>query len=374
MGKFLEADLFNNIAFIAMSEYSISKSLIAWYHDNKRELPWRNITDPYKIWVSEVILQQTRVAQGTEYYHRFIERFPNIESLAKAHEDEVLKYWQGLGYYSRARNMHKAAQQITNDFGGKFPGNYKNVLSLKGIGNYTASAICSFAYHQPYAVVDGNVYRVLSRLFNIDSPIDSSQGQKEFAQLAQELLDKNHPADHNQAIMEFGALQCVPSSPDCANCGLNDICLAYQNNRVSQLPKKSQKVKVKKRYFNYLHIQFEGKSYLKQRTDNDIWQNLYEFPLVETEKLLSTDELLNNPQFQELFHNIGTISIDRVSTPIKHILTHRQIFAQFFSLTIQSKNKEIEQFVEIDENSRDKYAVSRLMELFFENSHAHTLQ
>jgi A/G-specific adenine glycosylase len=351
-----------------MSKYSISNSLITWYNYNKRDLPWRNINDPYKIWVSEIILQQTRVAQGTDYYHRFIERFTNIESLAKAHEDDVLKYWQGLGYYSRARNMHTAALQIMQYFGGKFPTDFKNVLSLKGIGNYTASAICSFAYNQPFAVVDGNVYRVLARLFNIDTAIDSNNGQKVFAQLAQELLDPQKAADHNQAIMEFGSLQCVPASPDCRNCVLNDICLAYRNNTVGQLPRKTQKVKIKKRYFNYLHIQFEGKSYLKKRTDNDIWRNLYEFPLIETDKLLSIDELLKEPILLELFKNINSVSIDRVSSPIKHILTHRQIFAQFFSITIQNKNKEIEQFVEIDENSRDKYAVSRLMELFFENS------
>lgn len=349
-----------------MSTYKISNLLIAWYHDNKRDLPWRNIDDPYRIWVSEIILQQTRVAQGTDYYHRFIQRFPTIETLSKADEDEVLKYWQGLGYYSRARNMHKAAKQITEDFNGKFPETYKEVLSLKGIGNYTASAICSFAYHQPYAVVDGNVYRVLARLFNIGTPIDSSKGQKEFAQLAQELLDTDRAADHNQAIMEFGALQCVPALPHCAHCVLNNICLAYSNNTVSQLPIKTQKLKVKKRYFNYLHIQYEGKSYLQQRTDNDIWQNLYEFPLIETKKLLSTEELLQENQFLELFNNSSSVSIDSVTSPIKHILTHRHIFAQFFNITIQSKSKELEQFTEINEESRDKYAVSRLMELFFE--------
>ena len=349
-----------------MSENSISKTLIAWYQQNKRELPWRNINDPYKIWVSEIILQQTRVAQGIDYYYRFIQRFPNIESLAKAHEDEVLKYWQGLGYYSRARNMHKAAYQIINEYKGIFPNQYKDVIDLKGIGTYTAAAICSFAFGQPYAVVDGNVYRVLSRLFNIDTAIDSNTGQKYFAQLAQELLDKKRPANHNQAIMEFGALQCIPSSPNCADCVLNDICLAYKNNTVALLPIKSQKIKVKKRYFNYIHIVFKGNTYFKQRNENDIWKNLYEFPLIETDKLLSTDELLANTEFIHLFQNINSVSIEKVSTAKKHILTHRQIFAQFISIAINEKNEIIEQMLEVDKETRDNYAISRLMELFFE--------
>jgi A/G-specific adenine glycosylase len=349
-----------------MSENKISATLISWYQINKRELPWREINDPYKIWVSEIILQQTRVQQGIDYYYRFIERFPNIKSLASAHEDEVLKYWQGLGYYSRARNMLKAAQQISNEYNGQFPNQFEDILKLKGIGIYTASAISSFAFHLPHAVVDGNVYRVLSRLFDIEIPIDTGKGQKYFAELAQELFDRNKPSDHNQAIMEFGALQCVPNTPNCEICVLKDLCLAYKNNTVTQLPIKTQKVKIKKRYFNYLHIVFQDKTYFKQRIESDIWQNLFEFPLIETNKLLTMEELLIDSEFKSLFKGIDSVSINKIHTAKKHILSHRQIFAQFISITVDEKNDRIEQLIEVDENTKDNYAVSRLMELFFE--------
>ena len=344
----------------------ISTILIEWYNQNKRELPWRDITDPYKIWISEIILQQTRVNQGLNYYLRFIERFPTVMDLAQAHEDEVLKYWQGLGYYSRARNLHKAAQQIITDYKGVFPKVHSQIIKLAGIGDYTAAAISSFAYNQRFAVVDGNVYRVLSRLFAIETPIDSSTGKKEFSILAENLLPESDLNTYNQAIMEFGALLCVPVSPDCANCPLNAICKAYDLNIVSQLPLKSLKTKVTNRFFNYLFIEYQGQTFLQKREAKDVWQNLYEFPLIETDKLLSINELVNDSAFETLFNGISQVEIVQTTNPMKHILSHRVIFAQFISIQVVELNKELEKFSRIPIREIDKYAVSRLMELFLE--------
>lgn len=344
----------------------ISTILIEWYNQNKRELPWRDITDPYKIWISEIILQQTRVNQGLNYYLRFIERFPTVMDLAQAHEDEVLKYWQGLGYYSRARNLHKAAQQIITDYKGVFPKVHSQIIKLAGIGDYTAAAISSFAYNQRFAVVDGNVYRVLSRLFAIETPIDSSTGKKEFSTLAENLLPESDLNTYNQAIMEFGALLCVPVSPDCANCPLNAICKAYDLNIVSQLPLKSLKTKVTNRFFNYLFIEYQGQTFLQKREAKDVWQNLYEFPLIETDKLLSINELVNDSAFETLFNGISQVEIVQTTNPMKHILSHRVIFAQFISIQVVELNKELEKFSRIPIREIDKYAVSRLMELFLE--------
>ena len=344
----------------------ISSILTTWYQANKRDLPWRGISDPYKIWISEIILQQTRVNQGLDYYLKFIERFPTIKTLAEATEDEVLKYWQGLGYYSRARNLHKAARQILTDFGGVFPKNHNVVLKLSGIGDYTAAAICSFAYNQSFAVVDGNVYRVLSRLFGIKSPIDSSTGKKEFAGLAQKLLSKSDPANHNQAIMEFGALQCVPVSPDCLNCPLKSLCIAFEMNEISNLPVKTNKTKTTNRYFNYLYIKFGDKTFLQKRTAKDVWQNLYEFPLLESDKLLETTDLIKNDSFQKLFAGIENVNLLKTTNPVKHILSHRVIMAQFITITISETNAKIKEFIEVPINEVDHFAVSRLMELFIE--------
>jgi A/G-specific adenine glycosylase len=344
----------------------ISKTLINWYHTKKRDLPWRNITDPYKIWISEIILQQTRVNQGMNYYLRFIERFPTVIELAEASEDEVLKYWQGLGYYSRARNLHKAANQIKTNHGGVFPTQHAEVIKLAGIGEYTAAAICSFAYTQHYAVVDGNVYRVLSRIFGIETPIDSTSGKKEFAQIAQSLLSVNEPDTHNQAIMEFGALYCVPSSPDCVNCLLNDVCKAYKLSLVSQLPIKSQKTKVTHRFFNYFFIESNGNTFLQKRIAKDVWQNLYEFPLIETNHLADPAELVNNTDFQSLFNGIKEVKIIKTTNPMKHILSHRVIFARFFSLKISNENEVLKQFIKTPVTELDQFAISRLMELFVE--------
>lgn len=345
----------------------ISDILIKWYNDHKRDLPWRDINDPYLIWISEIILQQTRVNQGIAYYFRFVERFPTVGKLAEANEDEVLKYWQGLGYYSRARNLHKAACQIVNEFGGAFPTKHSEVLKLAGVGEYTAAAICSFAYNEPYAVVDGNVYRVLSRLFGIETPIDSGAGKKEFTHLAQDLLSNSEPALHNQALMEFGALHCVPSSPDCVNCPLQSICKAFEYDLIGRLPVKKQKTKVINRFFNYLFVEYKGHTYLQKRVAKDIWQNLYEFPLIENESLLNPEELANNDDFKLLFDGIDVVEFHKISNPMKHVLSHRVIYAQFFSLKVSDMSEELRKLIQVPIREIDVYPVSRLMELFLQN-------
>lgn len=355
------------MAYNTNSTY-ISDTLSAWYLANKRELPWRDISDPYLIWISEIILQQTRVNQGMSYYVRFIERFPTVADLACSEEDEVLKYWQGLGYYSRARNLHKAARQVMTDFGGVFPVEHADVLQLAGIGDYTAAAICSFAYDKPFAVVDGNVYRVLSRLFGLETPIDSGVGKKEFARLAQELISRSHPGVHNQSIMEFGALQCVPVSPDCLRCPLQQNCRAYELNSVDQLPIKSKKTKVSNRFFNYFFIELGEQTYLQKRVGKDVWQNLFEFPLVEAEKLLTVEELMETDDFRQLFNGIAEVEVVKVSNPMKHVLSHRVIYAQFVTVKISDENAVLSERIKTPISEIDQFAVSRLMELFLEDS------
>jgi len=347
---------------------NLSNTLTHWYHIHKRDLPWRNISDPYLIWISEIILQQTRVNQGISYYFRFIERFPNVTELSDAEEDEVLKYWQGLGYYSRARNLHKAAQQIQIKFNGVFPTNYNEILQLIGIGEYTAAAISSFAFQQPYAVVDGNVYRVLSRFYGIEKPIDSTSGKKEFAKIAQKMLDKNDPATHNQAIMEFGALQCIPSSPDCEFCPLNGDCQAFKHDKIQLLPVKSKKTKTTNRYFNYLFIKFGDQTFLQKRSSKDIWQNLYEFPLIESDELLQVSEISENSSFRELFKGIHQVNILNTTNPMKHILSHRVIYAQFITIEINELNSEFEKLTTVSLNELGLFAISRLTELFLEKT------
>jgi len=268
-----------------------SNSLIQWYLQNKRDLPWRNTRNPYHIWLSEIMLQQTRVAQGMPYFFAFTEAFPTVFDLADASEEQVLKLWQGLGYYSRARNLHKTAQYIAYDLDGIFPQDYNSLLQLKGVGDYTAAAIASFSYDEAVPVVDGNVFRVLARYFDIETDISTPSAKKEFQKIAFELMPKDNPALFNQAIMEFGALQCVPKNPDCGICVMNDSCLALQKNKVGQLPVKLKKTKVTNRFFNYLIIEDQiGNTKIQKRGDKGIWHNLYEFPLIETENEESFDE------------------------------------------------------------------------------------
>ena len=345
----------------------ISGKLTVWYHNNKRDLPWRDISDPYRIWISEIILQQTRVNQGLSYYNRFIERFPTVGILADAEEDDVLKYWQGLGYYTRSRNMHKAARKIKNNFNDCFPVEHADIIQLPGIGDYTAAAISSFAFNEPYAVVDGNVYRVLSRLFGIQTPIDSSAGKKEFSYIAENLLSKSHPGIHNQALMEFGALQCVPVNPDCGICPLQSACMAFEMNLISLLPIKSKKKKSSTRYFNYLFIQLDGNTFLQKRVASDVWQNLFEFPLIESDHLLSSTELTDTDFFKSIMLDSHEVNIYKISNPMKHVLSHRVIFAQFISITVSNHNESLKQFIQVPLKEIDHFAVSRLMEIFLEN-------
>ena len=342
------------------------KILKKWYLINKRDLPWRDIDNPYKIWISEIILQQTRVNQGYDYYVRFIERFPDIESLAAADEDEVLKYWQGLGYYSRARNLHKAARQITNKFNGVFPTDHREVLSLPGVGDYTAAAICSLAYKQPYAVVDGNVYRVLSRLNGTTTPIDTTAGKKEFTALAQDFLDKSQPDIHNQAMMDFGALQCTPVNPDCEICPLKEYCVGFNSGIVSMLPVKQGKTLVTRRFFNYFHITCGDYTYLQKREADDIWKNLYEFPLIETDRETEPEELSASAEFQTLFGKLADFEILKATPPQKHVLSHRIIFARFYRVRVLSENECLSAFLKIRTDELNRYAVSRLMERYLE--------
>jgi len=310
--------------------------LLSWYRLNKRDLPWRNTNSAYHIWLSEIILQQTRVAQGMDYYIKFITHYPSVESLADANEEDVLKDWQGLGYYSRARNLHSASKFVKENHGGKFPSTYKEIRALKGVGDYTAAAIASFAFDLPFAVVDGNVYRVLSRLFGIEIPIDSTLGKKEFSQLAQQLLEKDNPAEHNQAIMEFGALQCVPKNPNCTICPFVDSCVAFKSNQIEILPIKEKKLKQKKRYLNYLIIESEDELLINKRDAKGIWQNLYDFPLVETTKSTSNKSLLNTESFKDLLNNTA-YSVQAISAERKHILSHQILFAKFYHLSVGSK-------------------------------------
>ncbi len=342
-----------------------SEQLINWYLLNKRELPWREIFDPYKIWISEIILQQTRVNQGMSYYERFILRFPDVAALSDAGEDEVLKYWQGLGYYSRARNLHAAARTITSRYNGVFPTDYQLVLKLKGIGEYTAAAICSFAYGLPYAAVDGNVFRILARFFGIETPIDGSRGKKEFSELAQELLDKKNPGVHNQAMMDLGAMVCTPASPVCGECPLQNSCYSFAHRSWANFPVKKQKTKQRNRYFYYFYITGKsGKTYLHKREKNDIWKNLYELPLIETERQLSEEEIREKSAFQPLETEFNNLQLQKIHPTVKHTLSHQQIYTRFIEAEADYRKPENPVFIEIDQSKIGNYAVSRLTDVF----------
>jgi A/G-specific adenine glycosylase len=333
-----------------------SEKLIVWYNEHKRDLPWRKTTDPYQIWLSEIILQQTRVDQGLDYFNKFIKKHPDIHSLAKSSEKDVLNLWQGLGYYSRARNLHFTAKYISNELNGEFPTIYKDILNLKGVGEYTAAAIASFAYKEVYPVVDGNVYRVLSRIFGVENPIDSTEGKKVFKQLATELIDTKNPDTYNQAIMEFGALQCTPKKPNCEDCPYLLECFAYKNELINELPKKEKKIKQRNRYFNYLVIINSDSIYLNERKEKDIWQGLFDFPVFETKEPLTSFPLL-----EKEFSNIG-LTLKNQSTEYKHILSHQKIYATFW-LVSSNKTKNIDsKFVKIPFKDINNYPIPKLID------------
>lgn len=315
---------------------NFSRIILEWYELNKRLLPWRNTNEPYRIWLSEIMLQQTRVAQGIPYYMRFVEAFPTVQDLSSASEEQVLKLWQGLGYYSRARNLHATAKIITEKYNGKFPDTYKELLQLKGIGDYTASAIASICFGRPEAVVDGNVYRVLSRYYGIDLPINSSEGVLYFKELAKEIMDAKNIRDYNQGIMEFGALQCTPKNPDCNSCPLQKSCVALATNLIDILPVKLKKNKVRNRYFNYLVLVDENKqTLLQQRKGNGIWQNLYEFPLLETEKYIGQREVADNLKELVALEEPSEIYLYN-ENKIVHKLSHQHLHTRFWIITFES--------------------------------------
>ncbi len=337
----------------------IKGTLHSWYIQNKRHLPWRETTDPYFIWLSEVILQQTRIDQGLSYFNRFIDAYPNVKLLADASEDDVLKLWQGLGYYSRARNLHHAAKTIAHEFEGIFPSDYKCIIKLKGVGEYTAAAITSISFNLPYAVVDGNVYRFISRLFGIDIPIDSTNGKKLFKELASEMLDKKDPGLHNQAMMEFGALQCTPQKPNCQECVFNETCMALKENKIDKLPVKQGKIKIKHRYFNYIILTGKNHTYLQKRTKNDIWRNLFEFPVVETEQKTEIDQVLKEiDRFTEVTNNTEL----EVSTWQKQVLSHQHIHYRFIQLKQTEEKPGTENLIRVDKKDIFKFAVPKPVE------------
>ncbi len=345
----------------------LSAKLSAWYEANHRELPWRGIADAYRIWISEIILQQTRVAQGREYYERFVSRYPDVRALAAADDDEVMKLWQGLGYYSRARNLLTAARQVVERFGGEFPTTYEDIRSLQGVGDYTAAAVASFAYGLPYAVVDGNVYRVLSRIYGIETPIDTTEGKRLFALLADELLDRRNPGGYNQALMEFGALHCVPRSPRCEECIFADRCMALASKRVEVLPVKQGRAEVKPRYFNYLYVRCGADTWIHRREGRDIWRNLYELPLIETAEERDLPDLRSLPAWREMLGDAGEVSVSSQVYGCKHVLSHRIIHARFYVVEVELPPEGLSGYVRIPVARLGDYAVSRLTEGFLES-------
>lgn len=330
--------------------HPFASTLLRWYAERGRDLPWRHTSDPYPIWLSEVILQQTRIEQGRDYWHRFMDRFPNVEMLADATEDEVLRLWQGLGYYSRARNLHTAAKQIKEL--GAFPNTLEDIKQLKGVGDYTAAAIASFAFGIPSAVVDGNVYRVLSRHFGISTPINSTEGKKEFALLAQELLPEKQASAYNQAIMDFGAIQCTPKNPSCNNCPIANTCQSLHNHTVDTLPIKLKKLTVKTRNLKFIYIRVNGEIAIHRRPSGDIWQGLWEPLLIENEEI---------PPME------GTLTL--VREKVKHVLTHRVLYADFYLLESTNRPSLPPDFIWIPEEDIDHYALPRLVEILVESLH-----
>lgn len=315
---------------------NFADEVIIWYQQNKRTLPWRNTKDPYIIWLSEIILQQTRVEQGMPYFYRFAEQYPTVADFASATENEILSLWQGLGYYSRARNMHHTAQMVMEDHSGYFPKTYNELLDLKGIGEYTAAAISSFTANEARAVVDGNVFRVLARYFGIETPVNSSKGKKEFTIVANEVMDTSQPGTFNQAIMEFGSLQCKPKNPLCVSCPLNAGCIAFKENRIYELPVKLKNQRIRQRYFNYIVVEDHDLILMQKRGANDIWQNMYEFPLIETLMPIPPEELIKTEEFVNKFGK-GAL-IHSVFGPVKHVLSHQKLYANFIVIKAFPKN------------------------------------
>ena len=340
--------------------------LMQWFATNHRPLPWKGEKNPYLIWLSEIILQQTRVEQGLPYFEKFKNKYPTVKNLADASEDEVMKMWEGLGYYSRARNLHAAAKYIAHELNGIFPKSYDGIRELKGVGPYTAAAIASFAYGLPYAVVDGNVYRVLARYFGIEEPIDTTVGKKLFAKLAQELLDATQAGNYNQAIMDFGATHCTPALPACGHCPMRADCSAFQNKSVDTLPIKSKKLQRRQRFFNYLILNSGDQIFISKRTGKDIWQNLYEFPLIETEALVEDSHFLKKQKTWQEWLGGKSAAIERASVPQKQDLTHQRIVARFWEITVPGDNKGVfnNNWIAIKRENLSDYAFPKVIDAY----------
>lgn len=347
-----------------------SGKLLAWYKINKRSLPWRETSDPYLIWLSEIILQQTRINQGMSYYLNFCRRYPAIFDLAEASEQEVLKLWQGLGYYSRARNLHATAKEIVRKYHGIFPQEAPELKKLKGIGDYTAAAIASIAFNKPEPVIDGNVKRVLSRVFGIEEAFDNAAGKRKFKELAKTLISRTSPGDYNQALMDFGSTFCVPVNPGCTHCIFKDSCVALCAGKVAGLPVSMKKTEIKNRYFNYLVFitrdNGEKFVYLKKRNDNDIWKKLYDFPMIESSKSISREEVLSNQYFKKITNGLS-FDLWKESKVFKHQLTHRNIFAKFRIFEIEGTSDLLdEQTLRVRIVDMHEFPVPRLLEKFIQ--------
>ena len=349
---------------------NLPESLLHWYKQNKRPLPWRETRDPYKIWLSEVILQQTRVAQGMDYYHRFLVTFPDVQSLADADEQDVLKLWQGLGYYSRARNMHHTAKEIVEKHDGIFPQTSAGLKKLKGIGDYTAAAIASICFDEPVAVLDGNVARVISRLYTIDTPVDTTIGRDQITTLATNLLDNHHPGTFNQALMELGALVCTPRNPACNTCPMSFTCEALKRNETESFPVKTPKKPPTVRHLNYLVISFtknkEEFILMRKRTENDIWKNLYDFPCIEAESASEVATVLELSEKQKMFGSLPYI-VKHVSGEYIHILSHRRLLAKFIRIEIKGVPVHIKDLIEIRKDRIAELPIPRLIDRYLAN-------
>ena len=353
---------------------NFSTILLEWFSTNARSFPWKETKDPYLIWLSEIILQQTRVDQGLAYYQKFSKKYPTVKKLANTSNDELMKLWEGLGYYSRARNLHLAAKYIVEECDSIFPNEYKKILKLKGVGPYTAAAISSFAFDLPHAVVDGNVYRVLSRYFGINAAIDSTKGKKIFSTLAQQLLTKNSPGTYNQALMDFGSIQCSPKKPSCSDCPFQLDCFAFQNNEINNLPRKEKKIKKRTRYFNFIIINNEEEVFLQKRTEKDIWRDLYQFPLIENEVLINSfEELKAHKNWEKNFPQIR-IELNHVSQIFKQVLTHQTIIAQFWQVQISDK-KNIDKldFIKVLRKNLKTFAFPKIIDKYLQDEHQQQL-
>ena len=344
--------------------------LLEWSTQHPRPLPWKGEQDPYLIWLSEIILQQTRVAQGLPYFERFRAAYPTVQQLAAAPEDEVLKHWEGLGYYSRARNMHAAARYIAQELDGRFPGTYADILALKGVGPYTAAAIASFAFDLPHAVLDGNVFRVLARFFGITTPTDSTEGKKQFQELAQQALDHTQAGRYNQAIMDFGATQCTPHAPDCVRCPLQSQCTAYQQNRTDALPVKAKKISKRERFFHFLVLQDAAdQTLLRKRTDKDIWQHLYEFPMIELRAPATGVENLQTSALWQQLVGTQTHQLTRVSPAFRQTLTHQVIHACFFEIALPCEFQTEEPgFIVAKRKNLSNFAFPRIVDWYLQDN------